>query len=116
MRGLTLFTEKVERTDGYCTTAILNQSRMVFPYVCIEFFLHRPPPAILELLMEARERGWWMDDMYLPSSLGMTERWFVRQMACDDFNAEWAFAQSIIVHPDRVIDRDHLRVVSPHLF
>lgn len=113
---LTLFSDQVIADDGFVTKAILNQSPMVSPYVCLEFFLHRPPPAILELLMKARKRGWWLDYMYRPTCLEMTERWFVRQSGTDDFNAEWEFAQSILRHPDRVIDRDHLAVVSPHLY
>lgn len=112
----TLFSQRVEESDGFCTKAILNQGEYVFPYVSVEFFLHRPPPALLKRLMEARERGWWLDYMYLPTCHDMVERWFVRQSGCKNFNAEWDFARSFIVDPARVSNQDELRIVSPHLF
>ena len=110
---LTLFTHDVEHTDGFVTTVKLSQNKWVFPRVSVEFFLHRPPEPLLSLLMGARERGWQLDTMYRGGA--NTERWFCREMNCADFNGEWEFAQGILVHPNRIINLDQLKVINPEI-
>lgn len=105
----TLFSEKVEVSDGFVTVAHLYQGDYAPPHVFIGFFLHRPPETILNEIIVRKHKGW-----HFNQDVGVFTShcsYICYQSPKCDLREEWEFAQELIKHPDRIKTREEFLAV-----
>ena len=101
MSNPTLFSEAVVIDDGFVTRAKLYQGKWSrAPYVSIEFFCHRVPQSIKELIIARFGKGWHYSEG--PGFWSGYEVWLCYRTDRCSFEEEWQFAQSILIHQDRI--------------